>query len=244
MIKIITIITKFIVATILAMFCTSCKIDLGNGIKGSGNITTETRTATNEFKNIEVSQGIEVQVEQGKTQSINVEADDNLQQHITTNIENGILRIETDASYNASQTPIVHVIMPTINGLSASSGAQISTNSCIVSNNLIVKSSSGSRISVEVEADFISLDSSSGSTLEANGKALKLEADSSSGSTIDAENLMTNEVIARTNSGSSISVHPIIKLDAKSSSGGSINYVKIPKTITKEENSGGSVSQR
>jgi len=52
---------------------------------------------------------------------------------------------------------------------------------------------------------------------------------------------MANEVIAQTTSGSSTSVYPILKLEAKASSGSSIDYHKVPKTIIKKESSGGSV---
>jgi hypothetical protein len=46
--------------------------------KGSGNITTEKRIEGN-FKNIEVSNSIDVVIEQSDETGIMVEADDNLQ---------------------------------------------------------------------------------------------------------------------------------------------------------------------
>jgi len=244
MIKIITIITKFIVATLIALLFASCNpaFHFGDGIKGSGNITTETRTANEDFKNIEVSNGIKVIVEQADAKSITVEADDNLQKHIITKIENGVLKIESDKNYNSTETPTVNVKMPVINGLNASSGSEITSIEVLVSNSINVKSSSGSQINIDVEADAIALESSSGSSIEANGKTLKLETSSSSGSEINAEKLMANEVIAQASSGSNTSVYPIVKLDAKASSGSSVNYHKVPKTISKEESSGGSVS--
>jgi len=245
MIKIITIITKFIVAALIALLFASCNpaFHIGDGIKGSGNITTETRTANGEFKNIEVSNGIKVIVEQADTKSITVEADDNLQKHIITKIENGVLKIESDKNYNSTETPIVNVKMPVINGLDASSGSEITSSKTLVSNAVNAKSSSGSHITIDVEADAITLESSSGSSIEASGKALNLETSSSSGSEINAQKLMSNEVISQSTSGSSTSVYPIVKLDAKASSGSSINYHKVPKTISKEESSGGSVSE-
>lgn len=245
MIKIITIITKFIVAAIMALLFSSCNpsFNFGNGIEGSGNVTTESRSTNEDFTSIEVSQGIKVNIEQANTKSITVEADDNLQEHIITKIENGVLKIESDKSYNASETPIVNVKMPIVNGLSASSGSEINSSKTLVSNNISTKSSSGSRINIEVEADEITLESSSGSNIEARGKALKLETSASSGSSIDAKDLMSNEVNAQTTSGSSTSVYPILKLNAKASSGSSINYHKVPKTIVIEESSGGSVSE-
>lgn len=229
----------------MALLFASCNpsFHFGDGIKGSGNITTETRSANEDFKSIEVSQGIKVNVEQSDVKSITVEADDNLQKHIITKIENGVLQIESDESYNSTETPVVNVKMPIINRLGATSGAEISSTGTLISNNINAKSSSGSRITIEVEADEITLESTSGSTIEATGKALKLETTSSSGSSIDAKDLMANEVIAQTTSGSSSSVYPILKLDAKASSGSSIDYYKVPKTLAKEESSGGSVSE-
>lgn len=229
----------------MALLFSSCvhnSMNFGNGIKGSGNITTQTRPADQDFKNIEVSQGIKVNVEQADVKSISVETDDNLQEHIITKIENGVLIIKADKSYN-SKSPIVKVKMPIINGLSSSSGSEINSFKTLLSNNIKAEASSGSRINITIEADAITLETSSGSNIEASGKALKLETNSSSGSSIDAKELMANEVIAQTTSGSSTSVYPILKLDAKASSGSSIGYHKIPKTLSKEESSGGSVSE-
>jgi len=221
--------------------CVHSSMSFGNGIKGSGNLTTETRSANEDFKSIEVSYGIKVNVEQADVKSISVEADDNLQKHIITKIENGVLKIDSNESYNSTETPMVNVKMPVISGLRASSGSEIFSIGTLISNNINAKSSSGSSINIEVEADAITLESSSGSTIEARGKALNLETTSSSGSTIDAKDLMANEVIAQTTSGSSTSVYPILKLEAKASSGSSIDYHKVPKTIIKKESSGGSV---
>ena len=245
MIKLITIITKFIIATILALLVSSCNssIIFGDGIKGSGNITTETRTANQDFKNIDVSNGVKVIIEQSNTKYISVEVDDNLQNIITTKIENGVLKIGADKNYTSTETPSVTVKTPIINELSTSSGSLLVSSKVIKSDFLNAKSSSGSQIKIEVEADAITVESSSGSSLEVSGKALKLETSSSSGSTIEAKKLMANEVISQSSSGSSTSVHPILSLNAKANSGSSIIYYKTPNSISKEENSGGSVSQ-
>ena len=245
MIKIITLITKFIIVTLVALLFSSCNhsFSFGNGIKGSGNITTENRPINQDFKSIEVSYGIKVIVEQSNNKSITVEADDNLQKHIITKIENGVLKIESDKNYNSTETPKVNVKMPVINGLSSSSGSEITSSKTLISNDINAKSSSGSTININVEADAITLESSSGSNIEVSGKALKAKTSSSSGSTIDAKNLMANEVISQSTSGSSTSVYPIVKLEAEASSGSSIVYHKIPKTISKKETSGGSVNE-
>jgi hypothetical protein len=245
MVKLITLITKFIIVALMALLFSSCghSINFNGGIKGSGNITTETRNVSQDFKKIEVSRGIKVIVAQSDNKSITVEADDNLQQHIITKIENGVLIISSDESYNSTETPVVNVKLPVINGLSASSGSEITSSNTFITENIDVKSSSGSEITITVEADDIKIQSTSGSSIEASGKALKLETSASSGSTINAKNLMTNEIISEASSGSSTDVYPILKLEAKASSGSSIDYHHEPKTISKTESSGGSVSK-
>lgn len=244
MIKIITLFIKFIVVAIMGLLFSSCNhpFYFGNGIKGSGNITTETRSINEDFKSIEVNEGIQVIVEQADSKFISVVADDNLIKHIITKIENGVLIIESDKNYNATETPTVNVKMTDINGLSATSGSEIIGLNTLITKKINVKSSSGSQIVIDVEADVISLESTSGSSIEAIGKALKLTTTSSSGSQINAERLMTNVIVSQSSSGSSTSIHPIVKLDANASSGSSINYFKTPKTISKQESSGGSVS--
>jgi len=75
------------------------------------------------------------------------------------------------------------------------------------------------------------------------GKALVLFTSSSSGSSIEAEHLFANEVSSQSTSGSSTDINPLVSLKAKASSGSSIEYRNIPKTLSKEESSGGSVSR-
>ena len=257
MTKSVQLITKLIVAITISVLFSSCRIgsngengengkngfSFGMGISGSGTITKETRTVNQEFTKIKVSQGIQLIVEQSNDKSIVVETDDNLQKIITSTVKDGVLIIEGSESFNATDGgPKVTVKLPTINGLTASSGSNIKSNNTLISDNLDVKSSSGSTIDVSVEADALTLESSSGSVLRANGKALKLDTESSSGSKIDARNLLANEVDAQASSGSDTNIAPILTLKAKASSGSSINYYKVPKTITKTESSGGNVS--
>ena len=245
MIKTIIFLTKAAILILVALTMNSCKyaVNFGDGIEGSGNITTETRTIAEDFKKIVVDSDIEVIVEQADSKSIVVKTDDNLQKLITVKVENGVLKVSSDHGYNSTETPTVTVQMPIINGLEATAGSKITSKNTIITPLLAVKSSSGSEINLSVEADDISAESTSGSSIDLRGKALKLDTSSSSGSDIDARKLMANQVDAQATSGSSTDVFPIVSFKGKASSGASIDYHKIPKTLTKEETSGGSVSE-
>jgi hypothetical protein len=243
MIKFIVYLTKTVVALITALLFASCQfsLDLGDAVKGSGNVTTVNRPVTGEFTNIEVSHGIDVEVTQSDTKSIQVKADDNIIEFITTDIIDGTLKIAMEKSVKNTKSKTVFVSLPNIESLRTSSGASIKSKNTLVVSSLETKASSGSEIKLTVEAERLTCDSSSGSEIEVKGKALKLEAESSSGSDIEADELLTNDVTAKSSSGSSIDVHPILSLDAKASSGSDIKYHNTPKTVTKVTSSGGSV---
>jgi hypothetical protein len=244
MIKIITWITKIIVIVLTALFFSGCHFDY-NSIKGSGTITTENRTITEKFTGVEVSSAIELTIEQSDKTEIVVEADDNLQNTILTEVKNGKLIISNKSYTNIHNgTRKVFVKMPVIEELEASSAATIISKTTLKGNQIYLKSSSASTINLnKLEMDAIVSNSSSGSNIKLKGLTLKFETTASSGSSIRCSQLLANEVIADASSGSNIEVHPIVSLKAEASSGASINYDVAPKTINQKSSSGGSINQ-
>ena len=245
MVKFITFVTKMILVALAAILFASCNNVLQmNSVTGSGNVTTETRNVTADFKNIKVSNAIDLVIEQSNKTEITVETDDNLQSIITTNVENGVLIIKSNStSFRNATSKKVTVKMPIIEDLDASSAATISCKNLIKGENISLSTSSAANINLKIESDNIYCDTSSASEIIISGKALKLDTSSSSGSSIHAEDLMANVVIADASSGSSINVHPIVSLNAEASSGASISYNIEPKTIQKRSSSGGSVDK-
>ncbi len=234
---------KNLAILVLGALAASCGIDV-KGIRGSGNVTTETRNIVEPFTGIDASSGIEVAVSQGP-QMVRIVADDNVQPHILTSVENGVLKIYSDYnSFIDVKSRKVIVTMPEIRSLESSSGVELWSTQPIRGESLRTKSSSGSEMKLEVEYDRVESESSSGSSVELRGKALKLVTSSSSGSSLDASDLMANDIESKSASGSTTTVHPLVRLDARASSGSSIDYTSNPKEKLKSDaSSGGSVSK-
>lgn len=243
MVKIIIHITKFIIAALTALLFTSCNFNVKT-VEGSGNVTTEKRVVQGDFKNVKVSNAIDLVIEQANSTEITVEADDNLQKEIVTEVENGTLVISCKfSSFRNITMKKVTVKMPIIDKLEASSASSIHSKNVIQSENIDIEASSASNMNLNIESDAIAIKGSSGSSIDIKGKALKIDTKGSSGTSINATQLLANEVQAQASSGASISVHPIVSLKAKASSGASINYDIAPKTIEKTSSSGGSINQ-
>ena len=236
--------TLKLIVLLLTLSITSCNgnLNLIDGIDGSGNVVTEKRNIETPFTKIQASTGVEVILEQGSPSEVEVEVDDNLMKYIVTRVENGTLIVKIDGNINTMENAIVRVKTKTIEGLESSSGASIKTINKLSGTSLALKTSSGSTIQADLEYEKVSCESTSGSEIKVSGKTLTLETKSSSGSEINAKELASNEITAQSTSGSSTTVNPIVLLIAKASSGSSIDYVKEPKKVVKEETSGGSVS--
>jgi hypothetical protein len=247
MVKFVVFCTKVIAATIAAVLFSSCHvrdIEFGSGIDGNGNVTTQKRNVEGNFTKVDVSRGLNVTLEQADTYFVEVEADDNLQELITTKVENGTLFITSDENIDEATAKNIRVKLPSLTALETTSGSSVSTKNTFSGTDINVKTSSGSEADLSLEYDAIKCESTSGSTLDVKGKALKLTTHSSSGSEIDAKGLLVNDVVSESSSGSSTDVHPLVSLNAKASSGSSIDYDGSPKTVSKEESSGGSVSKQ
>lgn len=245
MLKIITIITKFILVALTALLFASCNYSVNSkSIRGSGHVTTENRIVEGGFKSVEVSNAIDLVIEQADKTEITVEADDNLQNSITTKVENGVLIVACDYnSFFNIESKKVTVRMPIIEELRASSASSITSVNTLKGENINLRTSSAANMNLKIESDEVNCKASSGSTITIEGLALHLEAVASSGSNIDGDKLLVNDVIAKSSSGSSIQVHPIVSLKAKASSGGSISYNNTPHSIEKKSSSGGSIDR-
>ncbi len=246
MVKFIFQITKIIIAVVMMLLAISCGNNgsfLNDGLSGNGNVTSSKRTTEN-FDAIEAKTGIKVIIEQTDNYSIEAKTDENLQEHLKTEVANGVLSIYFDENINTAEERTVYVKVPNLKKISSSSGASVESTTTIKSETLDLKSSSGSEMNLRINAKNLSCDSSSGSEIEAKGKAENLRTESSSGSSIILNNLEVANAVCKSSSGSSTKVNPSESLNADASSGSSIKYYSTPKKIAVDESSGASVSKK
>lgn len=238
-----TTLTKIIVTTLLALMAFSCNFDFNSGIEGNGNVTTETRTLNSDFDEIDTARGLEIILTNGNSEKVIVEADENLQDIITVEVVNNVLKISTDKNIASSATKKVHVTYDNLDGIESSSGSSVYSNETISAANFDIDTSSGSSINITLNADTVSCDSSSGSIVSLAGKADNLHASSSSGSVIKATNLKTQNATVKASSGGNINVNTSNILTAKASSGGNVSYSGNPGKINKSDNVSGSITE-
>ena len=221
---------------------TSCFVDGVIGIRGNRNVVSEERSIRSDFEIINVQQGINLTITQGKPTDIRVEADENILDLLITEVKNNELNIYFEKNVNQAKARNVYLTTESISKIKASSGASVKSENTIQATSLNLDSSSGSSINIHANANEINSESSSGSTITIFGKSQTFSAQASSGSSIKAKELKTVNATAKVSSGASIDVNVSDKLTAKASSGGDIDYEGNPSEVDKETSSGGSVS--
>lgn len=245
MIKLICNLVKLAIALAMSLFMTSCGEIIFDSslesINGDGNVVSKSRAVNETFTKVKASHGLHVVISQGDQESIEIVADENLHDHIQTTLKEGWLEITADRNIRKASSKIIKVQVKSIETLKSSSGAQVNSSGKLITPSLKVDCGSGANFQLDIESEKITVDGSSGSSTKISGKALIGEFSISSGGDIDARDLLINEITAGASSGGNIKVYPILALDAKASSGGSIFYYNEPKTINKKVSSGGSV---
>lgn len=149
-------------ALLLGSVTVACSV-----ITGSGEIVTVDRSLDG-FSRIDVSDGlaVELQIEAGANHSVQVRYDDNLVDQIITRVSDGTLVVEYDGNVNFSGSGrAVLVVMPSLDGLSASGGSAITASGDAASYS--IDASGGSAINTSaLQANDVTVDVSGGAAVQ------------------------------------------------------------------------------
>ena len=212
-------------------------------VYGNNKVITKERKIEN-FTGIRVSTGIDVYLKQGDTETVSVEADENIQEYILTEVRGGILNVYTEVSIRDAERKRVYITAKEISSIRTSSAGDVFGESPIKSDRLELSASSAGNIKMEVSAKEIKLNISSSGDITLNGDAGLLEADLSSAGDLNAYELIAREADVSVSSAGDADVNVSEKLTARASSAGDINYHGNPKYVDAHSSSAGGVHKR
>lgn len=211
------------------------------GIKGNGKVVKSERKVE-AFGSISVSAGIDVILSQDSSIKVIVEADENLQEVIRTEVKNGALKIYPEKPIRSCVAKRVLVSFTTIHSLEASSGCDVKSKMELKIPSLDLSSSSGAKVDLALAVNMLNVEASSGGDIDLSGSAENLDVDGSSGANIKAGELHSKTCNAGASSGGNLKIYVSEKIVAKASSGGNIIVGGNPKERNVEKSSGGDVT--
>ena len=197
--------------SILFLSCTT-QSPLPQTVEGSGQVVSETRQVSG-FSGIDLQSAGEVMVAIGSSESVVVEADDNLLPIITTGVKGGRLVIG---------------ILPGIR-VTTNNPIRITVNMKKLEN--VTVSGAGSVNVKGLESGAVKFDLPGSGSIAANGKAKSLNAYLQGSGKIDCSGLEVDTAVAYLRGTGEIVVHPIRVLYANISGSGNVNYFGDPASV-------------
>jgi len=207
-------------------------------IRGSGKIVSEKRSLSG-FTGIDAGGAIELQVTQGNNFSVEVQTDDNIMPFVQTTVEDGTLHIFTKDHSDINETTIiVKVSLPKLESL-ALSGASKGTASQVNTDDLHLKVSGASKLSLEGTAKKVDITASGASKLSINGTAVDVACKVSGASSVKAQEFKAQNVKVDCSGASKSQVYASSTIAIDASGASSVAYSGTA-TVTSQETSGAS----
>ncbi|MCB0686129.1 MAG: DUF2807 domain-containing protein [Saprospiraceae bacterium] len=125
----------------------SIKIVTAQGISGNGNVIKKERPVS-AFTSIKTSNGWDLELTQGNSHTLVIEADENLVDLVKTEIQGNTLIIHSEANINRSKMRKIHLTFVEVNTIEASGGADVVAKNDIQSGDFSIKCSGGSDLSL------------------------------------------------------------------------------------------------
>ena len=218
----------FLILSLLTL--SSCHYVFGKRIRGSGNITTQTRSA-GQFNSVDVSGAIDVYVRQDSASSIKIEGDDNLLELVEVIDDGDILRIHPRNGYNLNPSKDIKVYLssPNYKKFEASGACKIiSENKLTSTENITIDLSGSCDAKLELQVPAISADMSGACSLVLKGQSKDFKVEGSGSTSIKCIELLTENTNVEISGAGDAEVSASVKLDVEVSGAGSVKYKGSP----------------
>ena len=235
----------FIPVTLVLLACSiTIPQGLGQTVRGSGNVVEESRNVSG-VTGVELATLGNLTIEVGDSESLRIEAEDNLMEHIETEVRGGKLRIGTQGNVRLNATRPVNYYL-TVTGLDTieiSSSGDIQAPDLEAERFSITISSSGDLEIGLLNAGSLDVNISSSGNLDiAGGQVQTLNVNISSSGNYNAPDLESADAEVRLTSSGSATIWARDSLKANLSSSGDLRYRGNP-TVDATTTSSGDVVQ-
>jgi len=213
------------------------------GIEGSGKVTSEDRKVET-FTGINLECHANVYFTQGDVQSVKVEAEDNIIAHITTEVKNMKLVIDTDGKDFDSHQPInVYVTVKELCLLEVEGSGKMIGKSHINCDNMTFSVAGSGDIYADVRSLTMKVSISGSGSLDLGGTSTSMDIKIAGSGKVSAKNLQAiNTTVSITGSGSS-TINTKEELNVTITGSGDVNYVGEPSKLHTNITGSGSVSK-
>jgi hypothetical protein len=226
---------KKIYLSLLALFVSvtllmleSCKTGC---VKGSGHQATDNRKV-GEFTKLDLSGAFKVNLTQDSTLGVTVTTDDNLLQHIKTDVDGDKLLISTNKKNLCSSAAItINIGVHHIDAIKATGAIEINSNGIIVAKNVDINLSGATKINLDLNAATVTTTGEGVTEITLKGQASAHNIELNGGGKLHAFDFVVGNYNISTAGASECDVNVLRELTVKSSGALAVKYKGNPETI-------------
>ncbi|MES2374421.1 MAG: head GIN domain-containing protein [Bacteroidota bacterium] len=215
-------------------------------VEGNGNLKKETRPASG-YTAISSSGSWDVMVAYGESNSIQVEADENLLEYISTKVENGKLSIKTTKNVNlrTKNRITIYVSLTRLTAISLSGSGDIIGEGKFTNdgNTDFSVSGSGSIKMTVNKLGKVEVGVSGSGNVRLSGSANSVEARISGSGNADCSNLICDDAYAHISGSGNIKLNANRAIDANISGSGNVSYKGSASDVKKHVSGSGRLSR-
>lgn len=214
-----------LIASVIALVLSSCRLLGGERISGNGRIVTQQRNVSR-FDGVDIGGAMEVRLRQDATPSVRVEADENLQEYIDIHVEGGTLVVVPERGFNLrpSNKIIVYVSSPDLKDVEVSGASRLIGETPISGNRLQVHVSGASEVNMDVKLSELETDISGASAVQFRGSASTVSTQASGASKVRCRDLATDETTVELSGASTAEVAANKQLNIEASGASNVRY--------------------
>ena len=212
----------FVILLLFALFVTGCKHSFNMGVKGSGKREVQKREVS-PFTSISTEGAFNIEVVCQKTQSLEIEGDDNILPLISTEVSNGVLRFRNVKNYSVGEPIAIKISVQNLDGLSVSGAGKINVSG--------------------LKNDKFEIDSTGAPQIKVSGSTKVVDIDTSGAAKIDTHNLKAAKGVVDSKGVSRVDVDVTEQLDVTISGPSTVTYQGDP-TINKTIHGPGKLEKR
>lgn len=183
----------------------------------------QTRTV-GDFNGIKAGDSFTIVLQQSETNSVKVDAPDNVQSQIKTEVKDGILNISSEGIIKSDKDATITIGIKSLSSLDVSGSADLKSENMLTVDKLNIESSGAGDIHLDLKANEIKATISGAGDVTLKGTAQLLDAGVSGAGDLKASGLEADKVKAKVSGAGDAKVFAKQNLDADVSGAGSIIY--------------------
>lgn len=213
-----------------------------DSISGNGEVK-KVIVSEDTIRSLTISNRLNAWIIPSDTFRVEVNADENLHDHIHTDLYEGHLSVYTEKYIRMARSKEVLIYTDCIERIEASSGANVYTKDTLNCNEMSISASSAADVSVLGNFERVDIFGSSGSDLRINGSAEHATINLSSAADLHAYDFVIQNANVTVSSASDARVNVEQEARFNASSAGDIRYIGDPEIIESRTSSAADIKR-